>query len=202
MRKTLVKSIVCMFMLSGFGSASAELFINPVTKNKTGAAEISAHFGSISVDYEAGGSTGDIERTFIGATYAHGMSSAFDVYGTFSLTLEAELEGAPSDGDGYIFGGGVRAGIPNDLDVSLHGYAQLLFISEDYGNSIDGDETSIMFGAVASKPLDSKIKLYGGVEFNLILPLVSIRVFELKSVRFVVINRHSIHPCSTGPFNS
>ena len=167
MRKTLVKSVVCIFMLSGIGSASAELFINPVTKNKTGTSEISAHFGSISVDYEANGSTGDIDRTFIGATYAHGLNSSFDVYGTFSLTLEAELEGAPNDGDGYILGGGIRAGIPNDLGVALNGYAQLLLISEDYGNSIDGDETAIMFGVVASKAIDSKIKLYGGAEFNL-----------------------------------
>lgn len=167
MRKTLTKSVVGVLMLSAAGSASAELFVNPVAKNKTGASEISAHFGSISVDYEANGGTGEIDRTFLGASFAHGMNSSFDVYGTFSLTLEAELEGVPSDGDGYILGAGLRGVIPNNMGVDLNGYAQLLLISEDYGFSIDGDETSIMFGAVASKAIDDKIKIYGGVEFNL-----------------------------------
>lgn len=167
MRKTLFRYIVSTFMIIGFSSANAELFVNPVAKNKTGASEISAHFGSVSVDYEANGSTGDIDRTFIGASYIHGLNSSFDVYGTFSLTLESELEGVPSDGDGFIFGGGVRGAIPNDMGVDLSGYGQLLLISEDYGFSIDGDETSIMLGVAASKALDTKIKLYGALEFNL-----------------------------------
>lgn len=167
MKKTLYKMMFAAAIGVVFNPAQAELFVNPIVKNKSGAGEGSIHFGASSVDYEAGGSTGDIDRTFIGATYAHGLNSSFDIYGTFSLTLESELEFSSSDGDGYILGGGVRAGIPNDLGVNINGYAQLLMIDEDYGNSIDGDEMSIMFGAVASKALDSKIKIYGGLEFNL-----------------------------------
>ena len=167
MNKILVKFLTCTLMLAGFTSAHAELFINPVTKAKTGAAEISAHFGSSSVDYEVGGSSFDIDRTYVGASYIHGLNSSIDVFGTFSLTLESELESLPSDGDGFIFGGGVRATIPNNLGVALHGYGQLLLIDEDYGSSLDGEETSIMLGVVASKAIDTNIKLYGGVEFNL-----------------------------------
>lgn len=167
MKKDLFKFVFAFFLLSGFSAAHAELFVNPVTKNKTGASEISAHFGSVSVDYEAGGSSADIDRTFIGATYAQGLNSSLDVFGTFSLTLESEFENSSSDGDGFIIGGGIRGGIPNDLDVDLHGYAQLLLIDEDYGGNADGEEMAIMMGVAASKALDTKIRLYGALEFNL-----------------------------------
>ena len=168
MKNTLIKMALCLFtMMLGINSASAELFVNPVTKNKAGASQISAHFGSVSVDYEVGNSSADIDRTFIGASYVHGLDSSLDVYGTFSLTLESELENAPSDGDGFILGGGVRGSIPNDLDVNLHGYAQFLMIDEDYGSGLDGEEMSIMLGAAVSKALDTKIKLYGALEFNM-----------------------------------
>lgn len=168
MKNTFLKIMLCFpAMMLGLNSANAELFINPVTKNKAGASEISAHFGSVSVDYEIGSSSADIDRTFIGASYIHGLDSSLDVYGTFSLTLEAEVENAPSDGDGFILGGGARGSIPNDLGVDLHGYAQFLMITEDYGSGADGDEMSIMLGAAASKALDTKIRLYGALEFNL-----------------------------------
>lgn len=167
MKKILVKFLTCTFMLAGFTAAHAELFVNPVTKNKTGASEISVHFGSISVDYEAGGSSFDIDRTFLGASYIHGLDSSLDVYGTFSLTLESEIENVPSDGDGFILGGGVRGAIPNDMGVDLSGYGQLLLIDEDYGSGLDGEELAITLGIAASKALDTKIKLYGALEFNL-----------------------------------
>lgn len=167
MKKTAVKLVVSVIAVFGVCSANAELFINPVVKNSPGSSEISAHFGTSSVDYEYGGSSSDIDRTFIGATYAQGLNSSIDVYGTFSLTLESELEFTTTDGDGFILGGGVRGLIPNDMGVSLHGYGQFLLIDEDYGTSVDGEEMSIMLGLVASKALDSKIKIYGGAEFNL-----------------------------------
>lgn len=166
MKNNLSKIIVCSLLFFAINSAHAELFVNPVTKNKAGAAEISGHFGSISAEYEAGGSF-DIDRTFIGATYAHGLDSSLDVYGTFSLILESEIEDRPGDGDGFILGGGARGGIPNDLGVNLHGYAQFLIIDEDYGGGLDGEEMSIMAGVAVSKALDTKIKLYGGLEFNI-----------------------------------
>lgn len=167
MNKKVTKLIAFSLVIFGFQSANAELFVNPVSKSKTGAGELSAHFGTSSVDYEVGGAKFEIDRTFLGATYAHGLDSNLDIYGTFSLTLKSEIENAPTDGDGFILGGGVRAGIPNELGVSLHGYGQLLLIDEDYGGGADGEEMSIMAGVVASKALDSKIKIYGGAEFNL-----------------------------------
>jgi len=168
MKKTLLKIVTGGLVAFAFNAAHAELFVNPVTKNKTGAGEISAHFGTSSVDYEfSGGGTAEIDRTFIGATYAHGLNSSMDVYGTFSLTLTSEFEGAPSDGDGFILGAGVRAAIPNNMGVSLHGYGQLLMIDEDYGSGVDGEEMSIMLGVAAAKAIDTNIKLYGGLELNL-----------------------------------
>jgi len=167
MKNTLFKSVLGVVVALGFSTANAELFVNPITKSKTGAGETSVHFGTSSVDYDFGGGSGDIDRDFIGATYAHGLNSSFDVYGTFSYTLKSKLENSTSDGSGFILGGGVRGGIPNDMGVSLHGYGQFLLIDEDYGNSLDGQELAMMVGVVASKALDSKIKIYGGAEFNL-----------------------------------
>lgn len=176
MKKTLFKAVVGIFMLSGFGSAYAELFINPVTKLSMGAREGSAHFGTSTVTYDSGGSNGDVDRTFLGATVAYGMNNLLDVYGTFSYTMKAKAEGIPGDDSGYILGGGVRGGIPNDMGLKLHGYAQLLLINEDYGSEsffgttieYSGKETSIMAGVVASKALENKVVVYGGLELNLV----------------------------------
>ena len=179
MNKTLLKLAVGMFLVSGLNAANAELLVNPLSKAKMGGMEGSAHFGSSSVDYEQNGSKGDVDRKFIGATIAYGMSNMMDVYGTLSYTLEAQAEGFPSDDTGFILGGGVRAKIPNNSGFDLHGYAQLLLIDEDYGSisfpggsvSLSGEETSIMAGVVASKALDNNITVYGGLELNLLSDL-------------------------------
>lgn len=170
MKNTLSKLIAGGILMCGINAANAELLVNPVTKNKMGATEGSAHFGSSSVDYERNGVKGEVDRTFIGATLAYGMSNALDVYGTFSYTLEAQLENVPGDDTGYILGGGVRGKIPNKMGYNLHGYAQLLLIDEDYrsGPTVSGEETSIMAGVVAAKAIDNNIVIYGGIELNIL----------------------------------
>ena len=168
MNKALIKLVVGIFVISAFNSAHAELFVNPVSKSKTGAWEGSGHFGISSVEYEIGASSPEIDRTFLGATFAYGMNNSIDLYGTLSYTLEAEVENSTTDGDGIILGGGVRGQIPTSMEVALHGYAQLVFIDEDYGGNADGEETYLMAGVVAAKALDKNIKLYGGLELNLI----------------------------------
>jgi hypothetical protein len=171
MNKRLSILVTGIFIIAGINSAQAELFVNPVSKSKTGAWQGSGHFGLSSVEYEVGSSSPDIDRTFLGATFAYGMNSSIDIYGTLSFTLESEVENAPSDGDGFMFGGGVRAQIPSNMGVALHGYAQLMFIDEDYGSGVDGEETYLMAGVVAAKALDNNIKIYGGLELNLISDL-------------------------------
>ncbi|WP_455222135.1 hypothetical protein [Kaarinaea lacus] len=169
MNKNLFKLVTGIILISGFSSAYAELLVNPVSKSTIGAWEGSGHLGISSAEYEVGNSSGDIDRTFFGATFAYGMNNSLDVYGTLSYTLKAELENSSTDGSGFILGGGVRVKIPVKMEVALHGYAQLLFIDEDYGGNpeVSGEETSIMAGVVASKALDNNIKLYGGLELNL-----------------------------------
>ena len=168
MNKRLSVLATGVFMIAAVNSAHAELFANPVSKSKTGAWEGSGHFGLSSVEYEVGASSPEIDRTFLGATFAYGMNNSIDIYGTLSYTLEAEVENSSTDGDGIIFGGGVRGQIPTNMEVALHGYAQLVFIDEDYGGNADGEETYLMAGVVAAKALDNNIKLYGGLELNLI----------------------------------
>lgn len=169
MNKNLFKLVTSIILISGFSSASAELLVNPVSKSAIGAWEGSGYFGISSVEYEVGGSSGDIDRNFLGATFAYGLNNSLDVYGSLAYTLKAELENSTTDGSGYMLGGGVRGKIPAKMDVALHGYAQLLFIDEDYGGSpeVSGEETYLMAGVVASKALDNNIKLYGGLELNL-----------------------------------
>jgi len=168
LKKLSFAAMVCFISAANFTStAQAELFVNPIGKNKVDHAHVSVHFKTVSVDYEAASLTGEIDRTLLGATYVHGFDSTFDVFGTASFILESELEGALNDGDGYLVGGGFRTNLLNDLDLDLSSYAQLLYISEDYGNSIDGDETTLLLGVAASKALDNYITVYGAVEFNL-----------------------------------
>ncbi|MCI0506191.1 MAG: hypothetical protein L0Z73_08775 [Gammaproteobacteria bacterium] len=169
MNKKISKIVAGIILISGFNAANAELFVNPVTKAATGAKEVSAHFGASSVDYEVDGTSGDIDRTFLGATIAYGMNKSIDIYGTANYTLEAEVENFPDDGSGFMLGAGIRGVIPNNAGVSLHGYAQFLLIDESYGGSpeIEGEEMSIMAGVVAATALNNDIKLYGGLELNL-----------------------------------
>jgi hypothetical protein len=167
MNKAMVKIIVCAATTLAFSSANAEMLINPVGKAKSGAMEGGAYFGTSSVEYEFNGNSYDIDRTFLGVSLAYGMTSALDLYGTFAYTLEAELEPVPGDDSGFMFGVGARGVIPSNLGVKLHGYGQLLFIDEEYGRSVEGEETYIMGGIVASKALDTNIKVYGGLELNL-----------------------------------
>lgn len=171
MKKRLLKVVIGIFLIAGFNSAYAELFINPIKKINKGASELSGHFGTSSVDYDFDGASGDIDRTFLGISFIRGMGEKLDVYGTFSYTLEAEAEGVPGDDSGLIFGGGVRGIIPNDMGFSLHGYAQLLLIDEDYNSAISGEETSIMAGVVASAALNERMRIYGGLELNLLSDL-------------------------------
>lgn len=168
MKKTRYMGVVGILVFLAFNTANAELLVNPVSKSKLNNWEGSGHFGISITEYKVGSISPDIDRTFIGGTFAYGMNQSIDIYGTLSYTLESELENSTSDGSGYILGGGVRGKIPANFEVALHGYAQLLFIDEDYGNNLDGEETTLMIGVVAAKDLQNNIKLYGGVELNLI----------------------------------
>jgi len=171
MNKFLTKLFVSTILIAGFSSANAELLVNPVSKSAMGAWEGSGYFGLSSVEYESGGSSADLDRTYLGATFAYGLNKSLDVYGSLAYTLKTEWENSSSDGSGYMLGGGIRANIPANMEVALHGYAQLLFIDEDYGTGPDGEETYLVAGVVAAKSLDKNIKLYGGLELNLLSDL-------------------------------
>ncbi|MGD8572223.1 MAG: hypothetical protein PVH98_07140, partial [Gammaproteobacteria bacterium] len=168
MNKTLIKLVVGVFSVFVANSAFAELLVNPVSKTSMSGMELSGHFGASSVDYDFDGGDREVDRTFLGFTAAYGASNSFDIYGTISYTLEAEFEGISGDDTGYILGGGIRGSVPNTMGFTLHGYAQLLLIDEEYGFGWDGDEMSVMAGVVASAPLNQDVKIYGGMELNLL----------------------------------
>lgn len=161
-------SVICLLSMLYSGSSLAELFVNPIGNTGMGAKEISAHFGTSEVEYEFdGGGSGDVERTFLGATITFGNSATMDWFATFSYTLEAEIEGLPDDDTGFIFGGGVRSKLKSSPDMNVHGYGQLLLIDEDYTSGVSGEETSIMLGVAAAKGLSPEFVGYAAFELNL-----------------------------------
>lgn len=169
MKKTIIRfSTICFISILSCSSAFAELLVNPIGKTGMGATDISFHFGTSEAEYEDnGGGSGDIERTFLGATFTFGSSATMDWYATISYTLEAELENFGDDDTGFIIGGGIRNKIKSSPDMDVYGYGQLLLIDEEYGAGVEGDETSILLGVAAAKGLSPDFVGYGAFEINL-----------------------------------
>lgn len=165
---------LCISMLLGFSATvSAELLIDPVGKSEVGKGEIGAFFGKSSVEFEGPlALTGDVNRTYLSAYYAYGLSDKIDIvgFGAYIFDAEAETYGEKSSGgNGFLFGGGARGplNLAESADVDFEWYAQFLMANEDYGDDADGDGKELSGGVIAVKELANGIIGFAGVEYVL-----------------------------------
>lgn len=165
MNKHIASAALMIFGGTICNPACAELLTNPVAKSPVGKVEVTALFSTSSVTYDLEGVNGDVDRTFLGASGAYGLSDKLDIYGAFALITEAELENSSGD-SGTALAFGIRGTLPVKAQVKVQGYAQLLIIDEDYNNTVSGKDTALSIGAVVVKKVDN-VTLYGGPELVL-----------------------------------
>jgi hypothetical protein len=177
--KTQIVAIATAMSVSVLSApAFAENFISPIQKAPVGKIQGSAYIGESTVTFENENNVdGDIDRKFFAFSAAYGLNEKVDVYASIALINDAEIEDAPSDGDGTAIAFGARGKLPiRTPGNNIYGYAQLLMTDEDYGkfnaggetNKISGEETLISCGVMGVRKLENKVSVYGGIDLNLI----------------------------------
>lgn len=154
--------------------AGAQLIINPSSSCEYQGVEMSPALAYSKTSYESdSGDTVDIERILTGLYGAWGLNDWFDLYMSFGYIANAEPdpdEGEWDDhGDGFVIGAGIR-GVNWENDyISVMSYAQISYLSEDYGTTAstdaEGEATEVALGAMAKGYLADRFSVYGGVEF-------------------------------------
>jgi hypothetical protein len=156
-------------------STQAQLLINPSIKADYGLFDSEASFSFATVEYDGG----EVERKVLGGYVAYGIHDLLDVYGAGGLIFGAEPEDWGDSGEGFMLAIGTRCDVVQMEQLSINAYAQLQYLSEDYGSnsfsdpenpeasiSIDaeGNVTELVLGSVARLDITDQLSVYGGLE--------------------------------------
>ncbi len=153
-----------MFVLTS--SASAQLIVTPHGDVRDQQIDLTVALSGSEIEYELedSGGSADIDRTIVGIAAAFGLSPVLDLYGEFGYIVEAEVEGADGDDDGALLGAGVRGVMYKQDGLSVHGLAGVRFISEEYGDGVEGELFELPLSVVLSGKVDPNFQLYGGLD--------------------------------------
>lgn len=155
-------------------SADAQLLTDVAGKAEDGQIETGGAFCFSETDYDSGDlNDPSVKRLTVGAYAAYGLMEWIDVFGSAGYIINAEPDDWSGSGSGFIVAGGARsAGF--DLDpITVRGFGQLGYISEDYGSSnvqgvgdADGEATILEFliGALAEYAANDELSFFGGLE--------------------------------------
>lgn len=166
MRKAVVVAVaVCL----AAGSAWAQLIVDPAQQAAAGRIEAGGVLSMSTIEYEVDGGTGiggdaDIDRTIIGAYGASGVSDMLDIYGALGIIAKAEVDGADDSGTGFLLAGGGRMDVMDISMLDILLYAQAEYISEDYGDGVDGTILEISGGVVGRYALAQGANVYGALD--------------------------------------
>ena len=153
--------ILCMAV----NIASAQQLTPTQHKNDEGKWTGSPLLSLSEIEYEVdGGGDGEIERTILGGAFGYGLGPLLDLYIEGGYILEAELGSGSDDGDGFLLGSGVRGIIYSENHFEFFGKGGVRYISEDYGDSVDGDILDVELAGVARYALKNNLGVYGGVD--------------------------------------
>jgi hypothetical protein len=166
MSKKTVLTVLAVVAALGYGaSVSAELLASPTSKAEAEAFELGAAFISSEITLENDGDDSDIERQMISVYGAYGVNDMVDVYAGVAMILKAEADDINADGDGFGWGGGIRGDLPIGDEVTLRGYTQFLYISEEYDpDGLDGEGWFVDVGVLAMYEASDDVNIYGGLE--------------------------------------
>ncbi len=169
-RNTVFGALVTVAALSYGPMASAELLASAASKAEADTIEVGAAFISSTVTFEATGYVdSDIERQMIPVYVAYGVSDTVDVYAGVAMILKSSFKDSNvGEGDGLGWGGGFRGDLPFGDDFTLRGYAQFLYISEEYtdqsNRTFEGSGWFADLGVLAIHELSDEFNVYAAFE--------------------------------------
>ena len=189
MNRFLVLPVILFLLVCLSLAANAQLIMNPSSSCSPGGIELSPSIAYSEIEYkgkddEDAGNV-KVKRYLTGLNGAWGVNDWFDIYASLGFIAKAEPdpdEGNWDDnGNGFISAAGIRGvNFENDY-ISVMSYAQLSFISEDYGETSEtatddtgtskiSVETSaeifdVALGAIVKGYVADRFSLYGGLEF-------------------------------------
>jgi hypothetical protein len=145
--------------------SAAQVLIDPHGQSSVSGPALNVALSFSEIEYDADrGVEGEVERTILGAALAFPLQSPLDMYAELGYIAEAELEGSRSDGDGVLFGGGLRGLVFRQNLLTLHARGGFRFIFEDYGSGTDGELAELELGLVGRYEVRPKLGLYGGID--------------------------------------
>lgn len=160
-----LSSLVLAFCFLTVLPAKAQLLINPQQQLQSSSLDLQLALSFSEVEYDAGGvRDAEVERSILGAAVSLPLQENLDLYGELGYIAKAELSNSSDDGDGFLFGSGLRSVLYRQKQLSVHGRAGFRFIFEDYGNGVDGEEAEVELGAVARYDVGNQIGVYAGLE--------------------------------------
>lgn len=153
----------CLVMLC-FATSSllAQSMIHPAFKltEKQVGVELGLSFSD--TEYETDNNVqADIDRKTLGLAVAFGMSAYLDIIAQAGMIFEADFEG--QDDQGFLVGGAVRGQVYQQDDIMVYALGELIYIAEDYSNSLEASHLSFSLEANFLWSLNEHIDLYGGV---------------------------------------
>lgn len=184
--KISMKILSFFLFLSGslaFGQMAPNITTSGSHQDKVAAG---TYFSSSTVEYDVDGDKAEVKRRHLGVVVAYGMDSDLQVFGQFARLSNVEIEDKKQDetlkdGDGYIFGGGLRSVLNRGQKFTTIGYGGLLMTKEKIENhkweqeiqgkkfegevDIEHSVTDIHAGAIFQYHSKGKIAPYGGIDF-------------------------------------
>jgi len=176
--KTVFGVLATAFALSYGPSVSAELLASAASKAEEETFEVGVSFVDSTVTLKGSDSNidnTDVDRQMIPVYAAYGLNDMMDAYAGVAMILKSEAEDVNGDGDGLAWGGGIRGNLPFGDEFTLRGYAQFLYISEEYDDGLKGNGWFLDVGALAMYEASDDLNIYGGLE------LAPTENFELKT---------------------
>ena len=169
MKRFIVSTIATSVLVWLALPADAQQIIHPARKASPGQLEFGAVAGLSMIEYDGDGGegSGDIDRKLMGGYGALGLMELVDVYGTLGI-FTAEPEDWDDTGAGWLIAAGARSAFKLNDQFSIHGYGQLQYLSEDYGET---SESESGYYASASSKMEAtgtfkELLLGGAVRFT------------------------------------
>ena len=162
MRKTLLSlALICTASL-GY----AQILVDTTNQTNMG---LGPTLSLSTIEYEnEDGNTFGVERKTMGLGVIAGLISNVRLLFQGGYTFEAEFEDSKTEGDGYMFGGGLGFDLLRSKRVDLMGYTLLNYVKDTYEKpkykKVEMSVTDLHLGLVTAIKANRTISLIGGID--------------------------------------
>lgn len=161
--------LLSSFLLSS--ESLAQMLVDPSTVAPAGKVRAAGIFSAAEVDYETDNTDFDIERKILAVEFASGMAPDVDIVGDIGLITDSEIDNVDADGDGYVFGFGVRSVVHKESNWRASAFGIFSYQSEEFEGdndwTLEVDSYDIHTGAVALFLMTPKFQPYAGLDLAL-----------------------------------